>query len=81
MNKLLLALALVISFSVPASSMPAPRFRAIPEVNMEAPGQHQLPPTEQRSQNPDATGQVDDPNGKPCRFSLSNDNTCEWELL
>jgi hypothetical protein len=74
MNKLLLALALVISFSVPASSMPAPRFRAIPEVNMEAPG---LPPTEQRSQNPDATGQVDDPNGKPCRFSLSNDNTCE----
>ena len=77
MNKLLLVLALVISFSVPASSMPAPRFRAIPEVNMAAPGQHQLPPTVQRSQNPHATGQVDDRNGKPCRFSLSSDNTCE----
>jgi hypothetical protein len=76
-----LALALVISFSVPASSMPAPRFRAIPEVNMEAPGQRQLPPTEQRSQNPDTTGQVDDPNGKPCRFSHSNNNTCSNPFL
>jgi len=80
MNKLLLALALVISFSVPASAFPAPRFRAIPEVSPITdanPGQRQFTSIEQWSQSREANDQGSDPYWKPCRLSSSHDNTCE----